>query len=122
MIVIPYLKVLLAFFKAMSTLLALVIEVVSYKDSKIADLSEKLAAALADDEADDAAVAAAEEAAATARAEADAAAAKVSELQALADADSLEDSQIVEFLKAQLPAPEPTPEPDAPAEEETVES
>jgi hypothetical protein len=78
-----------------------------------AELKERLAAALADDAADDAAVAAAQAEAVEARTTADAAVAEAERLQALVDADLAEDAALEEVLSAFE---------EAPATEEVVEA
>ena len=70
-----------------------------------AELKERLAAALADDAADDATVAAAQAEAVEARDVADAAVAEAERLQALVDADLAEDAALEEVLSAFEEAP-----------------
>ncbi len=107
------------------SLFELIAGVLSGQAAEIASLKAQLAAAVADDAADDDAVAAAEAAAAEAAAKAEAAALKVEELQALADADTAEDAAIRDLIatyqpvpEAEVPAPEPVVE-EGPVEEES---
>jgi hypothetical protein len=102
-----HLQLLSTLLHAMGSLFSRIAAVLAGRDAVIADLREQLAAALADDAADDQAVAEAQAGAAAARAEAEAAAARVEELQAMADADAAEDAQISELLAAYEPQPEP---------------
>jgi len=103
--------------KTMSVLvtrLATVLEYLTSKDAeqqqKIAELSEALAAALANDAADAETIAAAQADAEAAKAVAADATAKVAELQALADADATEDAAITALLDAvSPPGVEPAP-------------
>ena len=77
----------------MSNLFNRVKAVLTSRDEKIADLSARLAEALANDAADAEAIAAAQAAAAEA-------AENVARLQELADADAAEDEQINELLSS----------------------
>jgi hypothetical protein len=106
------LRLITAAFKAMTSLLELIVSVVAGKESEIADLKEQLAIALADDAADDEAVAQAQADAAAARELADTAAAEAAELKAKVEADEAEDAEIRAYLESKLPTPpaEETPE------------
>jgi hypothetical protein len=111
----------------MSTLSNRVASVIQFLQSGQAELKAELAAAkealavaLADDVADDADIAAAQADATAAREVADAAIAKVAELQDLADQDASEDALITATLDSvaipepEAPASEPEPEAAAP--------
>jgi hypothetical protein len=118
--------------RKMSTLANRVASVIRFLQSEQAGLKaelavtkEALATALADDVADDADIAAAQADATAAREAANAAIAKVAELQALADQDAAEDVLITATLDSVVipepeviePAPEAPAEPEAPASE-----
>lgn len=119
-------QLLSLFFKVMASILDRLAGVFARQSSVIAKLKEDLAAALADDAADDEAIRLADEAAAVARAEADALAGQVSELQAALAAGQSELEAISLFtaqLEAVSPAPEPEPMPEpAPEVEPTPEA
>jgi hypothetical protein len=96
---------ILSLTKTMSALANRIKDVVEYFQSgeaklkaELATVKEELAAALADDAADESEIAAAKDDAAFARQEAEAAAAKSAELQALVDADTEEDAAIMAIL------------------------
>jgi hypothetical protein len=99
------LRLITAAFKAMASLLELIVSVVAGKEGEIADLKEQLATALADDAADDEAVAQAQADAAAARELADTAAAEAAELKAKVEADEAEDAEIRAYLESKLPTP-----------------
>ena len=113
--------------KKMSTLANRVASVVQFLQSdraklmaELAAAKEALAVALADDVADDADIVAAQADATAAREAADAAIAKVAELQDLADQDASEDALITATLDSvAIPEPEAIePAPEVPAEPE----
>lgn len=94
----------------MATLLSRLASVLNEQQIEIAALKQQLAAALADDAADDDAVAAAENAADDAAQLAAAAKARADELQALADADAIEDQAISDLLSQFEPSAQPESE------------
>lgn len=92
------LTLLSSFLFAMALLLSRITKVLAAKDAKIADLTQQLAVASANDAADAAAIAEAQAAAEAAKAAAEASAAKAAELQQAVDADTAEDAQISDLL------------------------
>lgn len=87
-----------------------------------AQLKEKLAAALANDAADEAEISAAHAAADEAKSTADAAVAEAARLQALVDADTAEDAALEEVLHAfEAPAAEAPVAEETPAEAPAAE-
>jgi hypothetical protein len=97
----PFLRILLP---TMATLLQRIATVLSEQQSEIASLRQQLSEALADDAADEEAVEAAKTAAAAAADMAASAKVRADELQALVDADGIEDQAISDLLNAFEPA------------------
>ncbi len=94
----------------MATLIQRIATVLSEQQSEIASLRQRLSEALADDAADDKAVEAAQNAAAAAAEMAASAKVRADELQALVDADVIEDQAISDLLRPFEPAAEPESE------------
>jgi hypothetical protein len=103
----PFLRILLP---TMATLIQRIATVLSEQQSEIASLRQRLSEALADDAADDKAVEAAQNAAAAAAEMAASAKVRADELQALVDADAIEDQAISDLLRPFEPAAEPESE------------
>ena len=115
----PFLRILLP---TMATLIQRIATVLSEQQSQIASLRQQLSEALADDAADEEAVEAAEKAAAAAVDLAASAKVRADELQALVDADGIEDQAISDLLDAFEPAAQPESEDGGTTETAAVDS
>lgn len=104
------LALLSSLFFAMALLLSRITKVLAAKDAKIADLTQRLAVASANDAADAAAIAEAQAAAEAAKAAAEASATKAAELQQAVDADTAEDAQISDLLALHEEPEQPEPQ------------
>jgi hypothetical protein len=104
-------QLLSLFFKIMASIFDRVSAVLSRQSSVIADLREQLAAALANDASDAETIRLANEAAAAARAEADAFAGRVTELQNQVQVSQAELDSIGALIAPYEPAPEPPVDP-----------
>jgi hypothetical protein len=115
----PFLRILLP---TMATLIQRIATVLSEQQSEIASLRQRLSEALADDAADEEAVEAAKKAAAAAADLAESAKVRADKLQALVDADIIEDQAISDLLRAFEPQAQPEAEDGGTTETASVDS